>query len=124
MTVKFRDISEIQNSRIRQREYTAILEQINDAVLVCDLDGKVRSCNDSAEALFGVSEIDMVGKHSHELLAIDQTSWVQQRNQLLETGYVGSQLAWISPAGREFILEQRRSLIRDESEIQLASCCF
>ncbi len=58
MTVKFRDISEIQNSRIRQREYTAILEQINDAVLVCDLDGKVRSCNDSAEALFGVSEID------------------------------------------------------------------
>ncbi len=124
VTVKFRDISEVQNSQIRQREYTAILEQINDAVLVCDLDGKVRSCNDSAEALFAISEGEMVGKHSRELLGIDHAIWDQQRNQLLETGYVGSQLAWISPKGCEYVLEQRRSLIRDESGTPIGKLLF
>lgn len=113
-TVRFRDLTEFQTSLVKQREYTAILEQITDAVLVCELDGSVRSCNGSAEKLLGISEAEIVGMFARDLLGVESGRWEKENAELLENGRFSSQLAWVSPVGREHILEQRRSLIRDE----------
>ena len=113
-TVRFRDLTEFQKNLIRQREYTAILKQITDAVLVCELDGSVRSCNESAEKLFGKPESELAGMHARDLLSVDAGRWEGERGELLKHGHVSSQVAWISPTGREYVVEQRRSLIRDE----------
>ncbi len=47
VTIKFRDMTDAKTSEAKQREYSAILEQINDAVLVCEMDGTIRNCNAS-----------------------------------------------------------------------------
>jgi PAS domain S-box-containing protein len=112
-TLRFRDLTEFQSHQAKQREYTAILEQINDAVLVCDLDSHIRSCNDSAERLLGFKEPNLVGKLIRELLHVEEDVWLSEREQMLQTGLVSVQRSWVSPAGREYVLEQRRSLIRD-----------
>ncbi|MDA8744400.1 CHASE3 domain-containing protein [Rubripirellula amarantea] len=114
-TVRFRDLTDFHTSLIKQREYSAILEQINDAVLVCDLDGKVRSWNSSAEQLFGLNESQMAGSHARTLISAEPEQWDRERQELLRTGRVSSQFAWKSSGGRDYVLEQRRSLIRDES---------
>lgn len=83
--------------------------------MVCDLDGRIRSCNNGAVTLLGVSEADAIGKTVRELLSVDASQWQNDREQLFTTGLAISRRSWISPEGREIVLEQRRSLVRDES---------
>lgn len=113
-TVKFRDMSEAVANQARQREFAAILEQINEAVLVCELDGQVRTCNDYAEKLLGITQDKAIGKYAYELLSVDRSEWLQQRERLLSSGLAVRDRPWTSPTGGQLILEERRSLIRDE----------
>ena len=114
VTVKFRDMSDFQNSQTKQREYAAILEQISDAVLVCDMEGRVRSCNESAEALLGVCERDLSGQQVRDVLSTDPQQWEDDRQKMMQTDLVVAQRSFLSPEGKEHVLEQRRSLIRDD----------
>ncbi|WP_186775808.1 PAS domain S-box protein [Rubripirellula tenax] len=124
VTVKFRDISDLKDSQAKRREYAAILEQIEDAVLVCELDGRVRSCNDSAEKLFGHTESEMIGLRAAELLSAEDEVWQQDSETMMQTGRSTSQRSWVSPQGREYVLEQRRSLIRDDEGVPVGKLLF
>ncbi|TWU57105.1 PAS domain S-box protein [Rubripirellula reticaptiva] len=124
VTVKFRDMSDVQKNEAKQREYAAILEQISDAVLVCDTDSRVRSCNDSAETLLGISEREMAGQSVRDLLAVDTEQWERDRIKVIETGLAISESSWVSPAGQEYVLEQRRSLIRDNEGTPIGKLLF
>ncbi|QDV85853.1 CHASE3 domain-containing protein [Planctomycetes bacterium TBK1r] len=124
VTVKFRDMSDFQDSQAKQREYAAILEQISDAVLVCDLEGRVRSCNNSAETLFAQSEGELVGQLAEKLLGVDSEVWEINRDHLFENGLVTTQRVWLSPDGKEFVLDQRRSLIRDDGGQPIGKLLF
>ena len=121
-----RDIAELAlvTELDRQREYAAVLEQISDAVLVCDMDGCVRSCNDSAEAVLGASETELVGKRARDLLSVDPEQWETDRGQMFQTGLAISERRWVSPDGEELILEQRRSLIQDASGTPIGKLLF
>ncbi|MBZ5568343.1 MAG: PAS domain S-box protein [Acidobacteriia bacterium] len=50
------------------REYATILELASDAVLVLDLEGKIRFWNRGAERLYGWTSGEVLGKSAHELL--------------------------------------------------------
>lgn len=113
VTMRFRDMSDAKASEARQREYMALLQQINDAILVCDLDGTIRSYNRSASKLLGENEREISGVNIVAALSVAVEEWAKDQNTLFETGLAISQLTWISPAARELIIEQRRSLIRD-----------
>ena len=114
-TVKFRDLTESKVNAASQREHAAILEQMSDAMLVCDMDGRIASCNDSALKLlgFGTESADsIIGKNIVGVLKADPEQWINEQTTLLETGLVVSQRSWLTPSGSEMFLEQRRSLIR------------
>lgn len=113
-TVKFRDLSEAVANQARQREFAAILEQINEAVLVCELDGRVRTCNDCAENLLGIAHEDVIGKFAYELLSADRLQWSQQSEELVNKGIAVRDRNWTSPSGGQLVLEERRSLICDD----------
>ncbi len=132
-TVKFRDLTESKTNAASQREHAAILEQMSDAMLVCDMDGTIASCNESAMKLLGFNrsrsrqtlnalnaisgeigyDDSIIGKNIVEVLKAEPEQWSSERAELLETGLAVSLRSWLTPGGNEMILEQRRSLIRD-----------
>jgi PAS domain S-box-containing protein len=59
---------QLQDSRRRLREMTAILDTATDGVVVLDENGVIESVNASAEALFGLEASEMVGRRFEELL--------------------------------------------------------
>ncbi len=61
----------------------------------------------------GENEREISGVNIVAALSVAVEDWDRDQNILLETGLAISQLTWKSPAGREMIIEQRRSLIRD-----------
>ncbi len=115
VTIKFRDMTDAKTSEAKQREYSAILEQINDAVLVCEMDGTIRNCNASAAKLLELNREQLIDGNIVKALNADAELWDIDRAVLLPEGVEIAQRTWISPLGNERVLEQRRSLIRDHA---------
>jgi PAS domain S-box-containing protein len=55
----------------RLAELTSILDIATDGVVILDADGRIESLNGSAEALFGVRQVEIAGRPFVELLAPD-----------------------------------------------------
>ncbi len=115
VTIKFRDMTDARTSEAKQREYSAILEQINDAVLVCEMDGTIRNCNASAAKLLETNREQLIDGSIVTALNTDAQQWAKDSAALLPDGVVISQRTWLTPSGHERVLEQRRSCIRDRA---------
>ncbi len=114
-TLTLRDLSEAKANQAKQREYTAILGQIRDAIMVCDMNDQILSWNEGAAAMFSIAASEAIGKNAHSLLFADRPDvWELGKQVVLEAGKFTAEIAQITPDGREIIIEQRRSLIRDE----------
>jgi len=124
-TLKIRDLSEAKASEAKRREYVAILQQLRDAVLVCDLDDQILSWNEGAASMFGITESEAIGKNVQELLFHDRAGdWMRGREAILETGKYSIELMQTTRDGRELFVEQRRSLIRDADNRPTAQLIF
>lgn len=60
--------SEHQQAEERLREQAALLDVTQDAIIVCNLDDKIRLWNASAERLYGWTSKEVIGKIAAELL--------------------------------------------------------
>ncbi len=113
--LSFRDMTDARTNEAKLREYSAILEQINDAVLVCELDGTIRTCNASSAKLLEMQREHLIDGHIAVALNTDAKQWERDRTLLLATAVEITQRTWLAPSGHEKVLEQRRSLIRDHA---------
>ncbi len=121
IAIKFRDISETEILKARQREYASILDKVQEAIVVCGLDDSVQSWNEGAEKLFAISKEDAVGKNIVQLLFRDrQQEWVSDRNLLHEDGSLTAMFTKIGHDGQELSIEKRRSLIYDDTGTPVA----
>ncbi len=120
-TIKFRDISETEKLKAREREYASILDKVNEGIVVCDLDDCIQSWNEGAERLFEISKATAIGKSIVELVFNQREGeWRDGRKILLENG---SHTATFSKAGsdsQDLVIEQRRSLIFDSNHMPVA----
>ncbi|MCA9123602.1 MAG: CHASE3 domain-containing protein [Planctomycetaceae bacterium] len=113
-----RDAAEARarSSQSKMREQVQILNQVRDAILVCDMDDRVIFWNRGAELLLGITDEQAMGKNVSDVLFANQRElWEQGRRALMETGGFSNELRRPGSREHEVIIEQRRSLIRDES---------
>ncbi len=115
-TLKIRDLSESKVSEEKRREHVAILQQLRDAVMVCDLDDQILSWNEGATTLFAVTEVNAIGKNACDLLFFDRPEvWNNGKESVLRTGEYSGEFKYVTHDGRELFIEQRRSLIHDST---------
>ncbi len=124
-TVKFRDVSETQQLKAREREYAMILGQTHESIVVCDLNDRVQSWNAGAERLFGISSADAYGRDIVELAFLHrQDQWRAGREVMMAKRTYTIEFSHKTADGREIVIENRRSLIVDDDDRPIAQLLF
>lgn len=95
-------------------EQAALLDKAQDAIMVSELDGRIRYLNKAAERLFGWSAQEVLGQSSLELKLVDPDQLQHPSRQLLETGEWAGRLQQRRKDGSAFTVEAHWSLVRDE----------
>ena len=116
VTLMLRDLSEREAQRAKIREQSAVLDQVRDAIHICDSEGQVVYWNHGAEALYGWTAAEATGRQASEMIvsANDDAALESVRRTLEDSNWSG-ELSQRTKNGREIIVEERRTLIHDES---------
>ncbi|QDS85886.1 Blue-light-activated protein [Rosistilla ulvae] len=115
LTLILADVSQSRDLNAKLRQHTLILDQVRDAVLVCDKDDQILSWNEGAHRLYGLSKSEALGKNAAQLLfPDDRPLWDAGRDATLAAGDYSAEFTQRTADGRQRIVEQRRSLLRNE----------
>lgn len=124
-TIMVRDVTERESHKAKLREQSAVLDQVRDAIHMCDLEGRVLYWNQGAEQLYGWSPQDALGRLVTELrIPVDVEGSEQAIRLTLERGDWSGELLHRTRHGREVLVEERRTLIRDDEETPRAQLVF
>ena len=109
-----RDITERRQAEERIREQAALLDQATDAILVRDLQDRIRFWNRGAERLYGWSAAEAVGRDSNELLFKGATpELADAQRTVVENGEWSGELRQITKEGKDVIVASRWTLMRE-----------
>ncbi|MCA9171081.1 MAG: CHASE3 domain-containing protein, partial [Planctomycetales bacterium] len=121
VTWMIHDLSESKANQVKIREQAAILDRVRDAILVCDMQGRILYWNGGSQRLFGYAPEDAVDRNVGELLFTDTPDfWEQGQIALLEKDEYSTEVTHRKDDGTMMTLEHRRSLIRDEHDMPSA----
>src|SRR5437660_630190 len=103
------------------RLQTELIELAHDAILIRDLEGRIVSWNQGAEALYGWTVEEAIGQITRTLLhtQFPQSHEALERS-LAEHGYWEGRLSHINCSGEQVIVESRQVLARDATGKPLA----
>ncbi len=107
-------IEESQQAEKRIQEQAALLDKARDAISVQDLDDRLLFWNQSAQALYGWSAAEVLGKKACDLLYRDAAQLRTAFQTVLQRGEWSGELRQTTRAGKEIIVESRWSLVRDD----------
>lgn len=99
----------------RVREQAGLLDKAQDAIFVHDLDERVLFWNRSAERLYGLATETVLGYPLPASLSPEPSLFAEARKITLEKGDWTGDLAQRTATGREFIVESRWTLVRDDA---------
>jgi diguanylate cyclase (GGDEF)-like protein/PAS domain S-box-containing protein len=108
------DIEELKLAQSRIAEQVELLDRTQDAIVVHDLDHRVRYWNAAAERIYGWSAAEAVGQRLEDLTAPDIDQVRDAVQVLLRDGEWSGELRYRTRSGGEVLLEGRWSLLRDE----------
>lgn len=95
-----------------------ILETMKSAVLLVDMEGRIRVVNHEACKMLGYSQADLVGMHIRNILAVDDyTSTGKLLNSL---GVLEQNLMWRGANGSTIAVLASSSIVRDANEEPVA----
>jgi PAS domain S-box-containing protein len=119
-TVILRDISERRCAEARLVEQAALLNQAREAIISCDLAGRVLFWNRGAELMYGWTAEEATGVDMRERLAHDAPEHApgyaeETRNALYGKGEWAGELRQFTKDGREITVESHLTLVRDEA---------
>ena len=110
----FQDLTEIRRAESSRRELAAILDQVTDAIVVCDLHERIVSWNRGAEVLHGVAHEAAVGRPARELLCGTSSHiWDIGSKTILTHAVFSTEFEIPGQDKQKQWIEHRRSLIRD-----------
>ena len=115
LTIVLRDVSERETSRLQLREQAAMLDQVRDAIHVCDLCDCVVYWNRGSERLYGWTAEEMLGKNVNDVLLDHCEEPEVVRRTLMEQGAWAGEITLVIKDGRQVTVERRRTLIRDDA---------
>lgn len=98
----------------RLREQAALLDQATNAILVRDLQGRIRFWNKGAERLYSWTTAEVVGRNADQLLYKGPAPELEEaRRAVLDTGEWSGELREITKEGKEVIVASRWTLMRE-----------
>jgi PAS domain S-box-containing protein len=113
------DITERKQAEERVRRYASLVRLSQDAIHVRRLGGRIEFWNDGAEALYGFTEQEVLGKNVHELLqTVGSTSVAEVDAILARVGHWEGELAHRSKQGRLVTVSARMQVVRGEEGIE------
>lgn len=113
-TVILRDITERVRASERLIEHATLLDQSHEAIIVRDLDGRIRYWGRGAEQLYGWTAEEVIGRSSEDLYYRNDLSPLGEAARMtIENGKWNGELSHIAKDGREVIVEGHWTLVRD-----------
>ncbi len=107
------EITERARAEERIREQAMLLDKANDAIVMLDLDGRIRYWNHGAEQLYGWTAVEMYGKHTREAgITAPDDDELRHRGVQTRGGWSG-EVHQRTKAGVPMIAHSRATLIRD-----------
>ncbi len=115
-TVILRDITRRKQAEERLQEQAALLNQAREAIISCDLAGRVQYWNHGAEQLYGWTAEEVIGRDMREQMHRDQPSNLSEvRSVLYDKGEWLGERPYLTKDQREIITECHMTLVRDEA---------
>jgi PAS domain S-box-containing protein len=114
-TASLRDITERKESERHLREQAALLNQVHDAIMLRDLDDRIRFWSKGAERLYGWKAEEVLGQNASELLMPEDVGEAEAgQRELLEQGEWTGELLQQTRDGRKIIVEVRWTLTTND----------
>jgi two-component system cell cycle sensor histidine kinase/response regulator CckA len=110
----FRDVTERRHAERQITEQAAFLDKAQDAILNCDLEGRVLFWNKGAERMYGLSKEEALGRRIVDVVCAAPASFARGFRTVLEMGEFSDETEHMTKDGRKLIVEVRRTLIRDD----------
>ncbi|HZV34279.1 MAG TPA: PAS domain S-box protein, partial [Verrucomicrobiae bacterium] len=110
------DITERKKAEGRIREQEQLLELIPEAILVRDLDGRIRYWNDAATRLYGWSRDEAVGHKVTELFYHDCSEVEAATRAVIHDGQWQGDLHQVDRGNHELLVHSCWTLLRDEHD--------
>jgi two-component system, cell cycle sensor histidine kinase and response regulator CckA len=108
----YRQLQQRADERIR--EQAALIDQANDAILVCDLDDRITFWNHGAEKLYGWTAAEVQGRPAADLLFKTRPADLAEANRVVTAaGRWEGELPQVARDGRELIVASRWTLLYD-----------
>jgi PAS domain S-box-containing protein len=103
-----------QRADERIREQAALIDQANDAILVCDLADRITFWNHGAEKLYGWTAAEVQGRAAADLLFKTRPAELAEANRAVAaSGRWEGELPQVARDGRELIVASRWTLLHD-----------
>ena len=110
----FTDMTEHRAFEEKLRKQAELLDHVQDAIGVCDMEGRLRFWNEGARRLYGYGSDDVMGRRPGDILArpgatVKDADW----GRLLKTGEWRGELRQRTRNGTEIVVESRWRLLAD-----------
>jgi PAS domain S-box-containing protein len=113
-TVIHRDVTESMRANERLVELAALLDQSHEAIVVRELDNRIRYWGRGAERLYGWAAEEAVGRLVLDLIYREDSSQLEEATRIvMEKGEWNGELRHITKDGRKVIVEGHWTLVRD-----------
>lgn len=110
------DITERKLGEDRIRQQASLLDQAQEAILVCDLNHQVLYWNKSAERIYGWSSADAFGRNIFDLLSGgDRSQLADIKAGMATTDEWKAELPNMTRAGERLMVDSRWTLVRNEA---------
>lgn len=111
------EITERKEAEQRIRQQASLLDQAQDAILVCDLDYRIMYWNKSAERIYGWPADEVIGKHLWEVTGGDRSAFRLAELAMENNAEWREETEQHSRSGRRLIVESRWTRVKGESGI-------
>lgn len=110
-----RDITDRRQAEEQLRAQAAVLDQANDAVIVCGPEDEIICWNRSAERLYGWTASEVRGRNLHALLhPVPPPQLGEARHAVHQRGEWQGELRQSGKAGTSVLVQSRWTLFRDD----------
>jgi PAS domain S-box-containing protein len=113
LAIHFRDVTERRALDARIREQAELIDRAQDAILVRDLEHRIRAWNKGAERLYGWTADEAVGQSVTALLYSDTTDYARATQTVIDEGEWSGELEQLTRDGRRVTVMARWALVKD-----------
>jgi PAS domain S-box-containing protein len=111
-----RDITERKEAAEKIQQLLTLLDQAHDAIMVCDLEGRIRYFNQGAERILGWLAQEVQGRGVSELFFQHRPTFAEAQDTLLRTGEWHGELLLFTKTKKPVIFQSQWTLARFSKE--------